>query len=78
MNEEHPEPPHTGLDPVDRVLAREANIAALPVTEQAAAYEVLHEELERLLNASPGSLPAGLIDSVTEPGSDAAGELEHP
>ena len=63
---------------MDRVLAREANIAALPVTEQAAAYEVLHEELERILNASPGSLPTGLTDSVTEPGSDAAGEREHP
>ena len=78
MSEDRPEPPHTGLDPVDRVLAREAEIAALPVTEQAAAYDALHEELEQILNASPSSLPAGLVDSVTEQGSDAVGERERP
>ena len=78
MSQERPEPPHTGLDPVDRVLAREADIAALPVTEQAAAYEALHGELEQILNASPNSLPAGLVESVTEPGSEAVGERERP
>ena len=76
MSEERTEPPHTGLAAVDRVLAREADISALPVTEQPAAYEALHEELERVLEAPPGSLPAGLIGLVTQPGRDASAERD--
>ncbi|RLZ03226.1 hypothetical protein CWC38_06870 [Kocuria tytonicola] len=53
--------PRTGLDPVDRVLAREDEISRLPVTERAAAYEDLHRELERILNEDPGKLPHGLV-----------------
>jgi hypothetical protein len=52
--------PVTGLDPVDRVLAREAAVSELPVNERAAAYRQLHAELESVLNQHPGSLPAGL------------------
>ncbi|CAL8897336.1 hypothetical protein KVA01_13240 [Kocuria varians] len=60
MSDERPAPPHTGLDPVDRVLAREAEIALLPVTERSAAYEALHAQLERVLEERPGALPTGL------------------
>lgn len=62
------EPPRTGLDPVDRVLAREAEIAELPVTRRAAAYEVLHAELERILEERPGPLPSGLTGGAGGPG----------
>ena len=53
--------PRTGLDAVDRVLAREDEISRLPVTERAAAYEDLHRELERILSEDPGKLPPGLV-----------------
>lgn len=53
--------PRTGLDAVDRVLAREDEISRLPVTERAAAYEDLHRELERILSEDPGRLPHGLV-----------------
>lgn len=62
------EPPRTGLDPVDRVLAREAEIAELPVTQRAAAFEALHTELERILEERPGSLPSGLTGGAGMPG----------
>lgn len=66
-----PEAPRTGLDPVDRVLAREVEISRLPVTERAAAYEELHQELERILSEDPGKLPHGLT-AAAEP------EAGHP
>ena len=52
--------PVTGLDSVDRVLAKEAAVSGLPVNERAAAYQELHAELEAILNQQPGSLPTGL------------------
>lgn len=52
--------PVTGLDSVDRVLAKEAAVSELPVNERAAAYQELHAELEAILNQQPGSLPTGL------------------
>lgn len=52
--------PVTGLDAVDRVLAREAAVSALPVEDRAAAYQALHDELEHILNQRPGSLPTEL------------------
>ena len=58
-----PEPdavPVTGLDAVDRVLAKDAAVSELPVNERAAAYQQLHAELEAVLDQQPGSLPAGL------------------
>lgn len=70
------EPPRTGLDPVDRVLAREAEIAELPVTQRAAAFEALHTELERILEERPGSLPSGLTGGAGMPGD--AGQQRGP
>ncbi|MDO4919874.1 hypothetical protein [Kocuria sp.] len=64
--------PRTGLDPVDRVLAREADIARLPVTERAAAYEELHAELERILSEDPGKLPQGLFATLSPATAEAA------
>lgn len=58
-----PEPnavPVTGLDAVDRVLAKDAAVSELPVNERAAAYQELHTELEAVLHQQPGSLPTGL------------------
>lgn len=55
-------PPLTGLAAVDRVVAREPEIAALPVTERAAAHEDLHRELEAILTRDPGH-PSGLTGS---------------
>lgn len=52
--------PVTGLDSVERVLAKEAAVSELPVNERAAAYQELHAELEAILNQQPGSLPTGL------------------
>lgn len=52
--------PVTGLDSVDRVLAKEAAVSELSVNERAAAYQELHAELESILNQQPGSLPTGL------------------
>ena len=52
--------PVTGLDSVDRVLAKEAAVRELPVQERAAAYQQLHDELEHILNRQPGSLPTEL------------------
>ena len=66
----------TGLDAVDRVLARAAGIEELPVTQRAEAFAELHGELERILAQDPASLPAGLAPGAPGPsaGSGAAGE----
>lgn len=53
--------PTTGLDAVDRVLAKAASVDDLPVHERAAAHRELHAELEAILNQQPGSLPSGLM-----------------
>ncbi|RKQ36117.1 hypothetical protein [Kocuria tytonis] len=79
-----PRPPRTGLDAVDRVLARASGIARLPVTERAAAYDSLHGELERILAADPASLPTGLSgppgsnESVPVPGGGRGGADDVP
>lgn len=52
--------PVTGLDSVDRVLAKHAAVSELPINERAAAYQELHTELETILDQQPGFLPAEL------------------
>ncbi|MEU5468612.1 hypothetical protein [Kocuria salsicia] len=70
------EPPRTGLEPVDRVLAREVEIGELPVTQRAAAYAALHAELERILEARPGHVPSGLTSGAG--GSVGPGQQRGP
>ena len=70
------EPPRTGLEPVDRVLAREVEIGELPVTQRAAAYAALHAELERILEERPGHVPSGLTSGAG--GSVGPGQQRGP
>ena len=51
----------TGHDRVDAVLARAAELDAMPVAEHATVYDELHAALVAELDAEPGTVPGGLV-----------------
>lgn len=63
----------TGHDQVDAVLARTAELDAMPVAEHAGLYDELHAALVAELDTEPGTVPAGHVpERSAEPGADAA------
>ena len=51
----------TGHDRVDAVLARTAELEAIPVAEHATVYDELHAALVAELDAEPSTVPGGLV-----------------